>query len=118
MHPDDLVRYNIGRLKLFDLGQQIFIQKEGSMVISSNFRIKNSPGDYVNTLFQCYLFYTDVPYKTVFMLQILTDISWFKNFKLGYHVYFGKDRAFLRYPDEDLLLMGNIFTPGMLRSLN
>jgi hypothetical protein len=118
MHPDDLKRYNTGQTKLFNLGQQLFFEKKGCAVISSNFRFKNLSGEYINTMVQCYLFFTDVPYKTVFVLQVLTDISWFKNFMPGFHFYIGHDPSFFRYPDEYLLHMGNIFTPGNLRSLN
>jgi hypothetical protein len=118
MHPDDHRRYNNGQRKLFNLAHRIFIENNGCAVISSNFRFKNLSGEYINTMIQCYLFFTDTPYKTVFMLEVLTDISWFKNFVLGNHFYLGFDPSFFRYPDEYLLHMGNIFTPGNLRSLN
>jgi hypothetical protein len=43
------------------------------------------------------------------MLQVLTDISWFKKFKVVYHLYIGNDPSYFRYPDEKLLLTGNVF---------
>jgi hypothetical protein len=118
IHPDDLRWYNTAQTKLFTLGQQIFILKTGNALISTNFRIKNSLGQYQNTLVQCYLFFTNNPYKTVYMLQVFTDISWFKKLRLGHHFYIGYDPSYFRYPDENLLLTGNIFSPINLRSLN
>ena len=44
------------------------------------------------------------------MLQVMTDISWFKKIKYGYHYYIGKDFSLFRFPTEDILLKGNIFT--------
>jgi len=118
MHPDDQRRYHTGQTKLFNLAHRIFIEKTGRAVISRNFRFKNSSGEYVNTLVQYYLFFSDVPYETVFLFQVLTDISWFTNLMPWFHFYIGRDPSFFRYPDEYLLQMGNIFTPGNLRSLN
>jgi len=44
------------------------------------------------------------------MININTDIDWFKKIKHGYHYYLGKDLSFFRYPDEEMLMKGNIFT--------
>jgi hypothetical protein len=118
LHPDDRRRYTSAQETIFRLGQKIFIKGKGNLVISGNFRFKDSSGEYSNILVQCYLFYTEIPYKTVFMLEVLTDISWFKNLIPGHHFYLGRDSSFFRYPDEYFLQMGNIFTPGNLRSMN
>ena len=110
IHPDDLVWHNIVQTKLFNLGQQIFSENNGSTLISTNFRFKNALDEYMNTLVQYYLFFTEVPYKTVFILQVFTDISWFKNNKPGYHFHLGNDPYYFRYPDEKLLLTGSVFS--------
>jgi hypothetical protein len=110
MHPDDLLWQNIFWEKLLNLGQQIFYEKKGSSIISYNFRLKNSSGEYINTLVQSYLFFTDVPYKTVFVLHVLTNISWFKNANPGYHYYLGNDPYYFRYPNEKILTTGNVFS--------
>ena len=110
IHPDDLVWHNLAQTKLFNLGQDIFMKNNGSALVSTNFRMKNPSGEFTNTLIQCYLFFTDAPYKTVFILQVLTDISWFDKNKQGYHFYLGNDPYFFRYPDENLLLKGNVFS--------
>jgi DNA-binding CsgD family transcriptional regulator len=109
-HPDDLLRHNIARTKLFNLGQQLFIENHGKSIISTNLRYNNAQGEYRNIMVQCYLFFSDIPYKTVFMLQVMTDISWFKKIKHGYHYYTGKDLSIFRFPTEDILVKGNIFT--------
>jgi hypothetical protein len=110
MHPDDLVWHNIAQTKLFNVGQDIFMKNNGNALVSTNFRLKNSSGEFINTMVQYYLFFTDAPYKTVFILQVLTDISWFDKKKPGYHFYLGNDPYYFRYPDENLLLKGNVFS--------
>lgn len=116
-HPDDLMRHNIARTKLFNLGQQFFIENNGVSIISTNFRFHNPRGEYRNTMVQCYLFFSNIPYKTVFMLQVLTDISWFKKIRHGYHYYTGNDLSLFRYPTDDILLKGNIFSESEFRIL-
>ena len=44
------------------------------------------------------------------MININTDISWCKKIKHGYHYYVGNDLSYFRYPDEELLMTGNIFS--------
>ena len=48
--------------------------------------------------------------NTVYMININTDISWFKKIKHGFHYYVGNDLSYFRYPDEKLLMTGNIFS--------
>jgi len=109
-HPEDLIRHNIARTKLFNLGQQLYIENEGKAILSTNFRFKNTQEVYRNIMVQCYLFFSNVPYKTVFLLQVMTDISWFKKIKHGFHYYIGNDLSCFRYPDEKLLLQGIVFS--------
>jgi len=109
-HPNDLLRLSLGRTKLIDLSQKMFMAKEGAMIISTNFRIKNAQGKYSQFLIQGYLFYTTIPYETVFFLKLHTNIDWSKKIKHGYHYYVGDDMSKFRYPDKELLNLGNIFT--------
>ena len=109
-HPDDLLRHNKARTKLFNLGQDLFIEKKGFKILSTDFRTKHVKDYYSNILVQCYLFFSDVPYQTVFLLQVCTDISWFKKLDHSYHYYLGNDLSFFRYPDKEMLLAGNIFS--------
>jgi hypothetical protein len=110
LDPGDLIWFNIMREKLFNLGHQIFMDKSGTSLVSTNFRFINSKSELINTLLQCYLFYTEVPYKTVFILKVMTDISWFRRATPGYHFYLGNDPYYFRFPDENLLIKGSVFS--------
>jgi DNA-binding CsgD family transcriptional regulator len=116
-HPDDLLRHNTARTKLFSLGHELYIEKKGNGIISTNFRTRHVKDQYSNILVQCYVFYSEVPYRTAFLLQVCTDISWYKKMKHGYHYYTGTDLSLFRYPDEGLLLLGNIFSNSQFRIL-
>jgi hypothetical protein len=109
-HPDDIQRLNLGRAKLIKMAQDLFIAEQGSAVLSTNFKVRNPHGGYTDFLIQCYLFYTLVPYKTVFLIKLHTNIDWHKKIKYGYHYYLGDDLSYFRYPDEEMLMKGNIFT--------
>jgi len=109
-HPDDLQRLNVGRSRLVRKAQDIFIAGEGAALLSTNFKIRNASGGYSNILVQNYLYYTPVPHKTVFFLKIHSNIDWCKKIKCGYHYYLGDDLSFFRYPDSEMLDMGNVFT--------
>jgi DNA-binding CsgD family transcriptional regulator len=109
-HPDDLKRSELGLVKLFKIAHELFVAKKGEMVISSNFRMRSPGGNYVNQLIQCYLFFSLVPIETIYMIHINTDISWYKKMKYGYHYYVGDDLSYFRYPDEEMLMTGNIFS--------
>jgi DNA-binding CsgD family transcriptional regulator len=109
-HPDDLKRSELGLVKLFKTAHELFVAKKGEMLISSNFRLRSPGGNYLNQLIQCYLFFSFFPVETVYMIHINTDISWCKKMKHGYHYYAGDDLSYFRFPDEDLLMTGNIFS--------
>lgn len=109
-HPDDIHRHNLRRSKLFGLGQGLYIAERGEALISTEFRFRNPLGEYPNTLVQCYMFYTEIPLKTVYLIQLLTDISRFKKIKHGYHYYVGDDISLFRFPDDELLHIGSVFS--------
>jgi len=110
VYKDDIQRLNLGRSKIINMAQDLFIAKRGTGILSTNYRFKNPSGRYSDFLVQCYLFYTTVPYKTVFFLKIHTNIDWYKKIKHGYHYYIGTDLSYFRYPDDELLTKGNIFS--------
>jgi len=110
VHPDDLARLINARTRLFRLAGEVFLAKKGIAVISTTLRFLSLSGRFVNQLIQCYLFYESIRQPAVYILQVNTDISWFNKIKYGYHYYIGDDMAFFRYPDEKLLLTGNIFS--------
>jgi len=109
-HPDDLKRNELGIAKLFKEAHELFVAKKGDMLVSTNFRFRNHTGNYSNQLVQCYLFYSPPPNDSAYLININTDIDWFKKMKHGFHYYLGNDLTYFRYPDEELLMEGNIFS--------
>jgi hypothetical protein len=109
-HPDDIQRLNRVRAKVVKMAQDLFIAEKGHAVFSTNIRMRVPSGEYSDFLNQCYLFYTSIPYKTVFFLKIHTNIDWHKKIKHGYHYYVGDDLSYFRYPDDEMLMKGNLFS--------
>lgn len=109
-HPEDLHRYNLAKAKLIRMAEQLYSAEKGFAIISTNTRLRNNDGSYSSILTQGYLFYTAIPYKTVFFLKIHSNIDWHKKIKHGYHYYIGNDIKFFKYPDDELLSLGNVFT--------
>jgi DNA-binding CsgD family transcriptional regulator len=109
-HPLDIQRLNLGRCKIVKLAQDLFIAEKGYTLLSTNYKYRTTSGEYADFLVQCYLFYTTIPYKTVFFLKIHTNIDWHKKIKHGYHYYIGTDLSYFKYPDDDMLMKGNIFS--------
>jgi two-component system secretion response regulator SsrB len=109
-HPDDLRRHHLVRSKLISIAEELYIQKSGRRIISSNFRARQPEGSYKNLIYSCNLFYSKVPYESVFLILVITDISMFETIHRGFHFYNGEDGKFFRFPDDELLLAGNIFT--------
>jgi DNA-binding CsgD family transcriptional regulator len=110
-HLDDLKRHHLARAKLLSTAQEIYIQKSGTCIISANFRgRKQGTTDYANYLYQCFLFYSKIPYESTFLILVITDISHFENIHKGFHYYIGNDPKVFRFPDDELLSTGSIFT--------
>jgi DNA-binding CsgD family transcriptional regulator len=109
-HAEDIQRYSLARAKLIRSAQEFFIAGKGSTLLSSNLKTMSVDGKYKCLLFQCYLFYSDTPVKTVYMLQIHTNVDWCKKIKKEPHYYLGNDLSNFRYPDEELLRIGSIYT--------
>jgi DNA-binding CsgD family transcriptional regulator len=110
VHPDDIKRLNLGRTKVVKIAQDLFIAEKGYSLISTNYKFRTPSGVYSDFLVQGYLFYTTIPVKTVFFLKIHTNIGWHKKIKFGYHYYTGTDLSYFRYPDNEMLMKGNIFS--------
>ena len=110
VHPDDAIRHSVGTAQLFRMASDLFINREGPQVLSTNLRFRNPLGFYPDLLVQCYLFYIESPVNTVFILQIHTDIEHIKKSKNHIHYYVGSDLSNFRFPDEELLMTGNPLT--------
>jgi DNA-binding CsgD family transcriptional regulator len=110
-HQDDLKRHQLARTKLFNVAQDIYIQKSGTCIISANFRGRKQDGEcYTNYLYQCFLFYSKIPYESTFLILVITDISQFEHIHKGFHYYIGNDPKVFRYPDDELLSSGLIYS--------
>jgi DNA-binding CsgD family transcriptional regulator len=109
-HPDDLQQHAVSRGRLLKLASEIYIEGKGSVIMSTNLRFQNHKGTYTNYLVQAYLWFCQIPRKTVCCLFVNTDISWFKEMKYGYNNYLGTDRNYFRFPDEKLIMAGNVFS--------
>jgi hypothetical protein len=110
VHPEDLNRNILGRSVLLKLAHELYLAEHGYKVLSTNFMMKNAEGKYNNLLMQFYIYYSTIPYKSVFVFKVHTNINWFKKRKHGYHYYLGDDLSNFRFPDRELLMMGNVFS--------
>jgi hypothetical protein len=110
LHPDEINRHNLGRTMLLKLAHELYSEEKGYRLLSSNYRMKNAEGKYSNFLMQFYIYYSTIPYKSVFTFKVQTNIDWFKKHKHGYHYYLGEDLSNFRYPDVELLTKGNVFS--------
>jgi DNA-binding CsgD family transcriptional regulator len=110
-HPDDLRRHHLARAKLLGTSQEIYIQKSGTCIISANFRGRNPEGNgFSNYLYQCFFFFSKIPYESTFLILVITDISQFDHIHKGFHYYIGNDPKVFRFPDEKLLSTGSVFS--------
>lgn len=109
-HPDIKERHSVARAKLFKMSQDMFNNQWPNMLVTTNLIIKNRREKYIDLMFQCYLVYSEIPYRSVFVVLVHTDISEIPQMKHGYHFYSGPDMSYFRFPDSKLLMKGNIFT--------
>lgn len=109
-HPEDVRRHHLARAKLFSSAQELYIRKSGSRIISTNVRSIKPDGSIRTLLYQAFFFYSKVPYESVFLFLVITDISGFDHIHKRFHFYFGDDRSLFRYPDNELLMSGSIFS--------
>jgi hypothetical protein len=109
-HPDEIARCNYGLNLLFKQSREILYKGKGQFLFSSDYRMRNASGVYSNFLIQCYLFFSDIPRKTVYFLKVHTNISKIKKTKSGSHFYVGNDMSYFHYPNQHLLDIGNNFS--------
>jgi len=106
-HPNDMQRHTLGRAKLFKMAHDLYAEEKGTSLLSVNLKLRNAWGEYSEILIQLYLYYSEIPYKSVFVIKVHTNIDGFKKNKKGIHFYVGKDTTLFRYPDKELLMIGN-----------
>jgi hypothetical protein len=110
-HPDDIQRLNLGRTKIIKMGQDLFITEKGSTILSTNFRMRGPEGKYSDFLIQCYIFFTSIPYKTVFFLKIQISTG-IKRSSMVTTIIWGTI-----FPGSDILMMNflvrEMFSPNV-----
>lgn len=108
--PIDMPRHNLIRAKTLNAAQDLFIHKEGHVVQSAIFRQPNAADEPIPVLFQVYLFHGQPRHDTVFVIMVLTDLSGMHLPGPGQHYYLGHDLENFRFPDEELLRKGLLFS--------
>lgn len=114
-HPDDLERRKLVRSRIVVMGHELFKQKTGHRVISVNFRCKIRSGEYRDILHQLLLFYSELPYESVFIIMVQTDISDYKKIHRDFHLYIGDDKRYFRCPDDELLMLGSKYSAAEIK---
>lgn len=116
-HKEELFRHNLGRTKMMNLGQSMFISPTDPQILSSTFRFLRPNGNYGHFLIQIYFFVSEAPIKTTYILLVITEIDSFRMNKQKYHYYIGPDLSMFRYPDQELLAIGQLFSDRELEIL-
>jgi DNA-binding CsgD family transcriptional regulator len=109
-HPDEADKHIILRGKVFKTAHDLYNSGKGKMLLSCCTRMRNHRNKYVPILSQCYFFYSEVPHNTVYMLEVYTEVDKYPKTVWAHHHYFGNDLAYFRYPGENLLHTGNLFS--------
>jgi len=110
IHKSDYQRFSAARTTFFKLSQDLYKEEEGKTLFSLTMNLRRADGEYINVLYQHYMFFQQAAAKTVYLLQVLTNIDWIKKIKNGYYYYLGKDMSQFRYPDKNLLNQGGVFS--------
>ena len=116
-HPDDLSRFGLLRAQTFIVERDVLETQKGSALVSFTLRLRNPAGVYNNLLCQAYFFYCPGPHKAVYLLQVISNVGWYKMKKQDYHHYKGKEFSHFRYPDEKLLKIGPHYSARELEIL-
>ena len=108
-HPDDLIRLGLLRAQTFIVEKEVLETQKGSALVSFTIRLRNPAGVYLNHLCQAYFFYSPGPHMAVYLIQVISNVDWYKMKKQEFHHYKGKDLSLFRFPDEHLLKI----SPGL-----
>jgi hypothetical protein len=106
IHPEDEERLGQVRSQVYKMEKKIFQAQKGSALISYRLRIRNPANVYNHLFVQDYMFFSPVPHKAVFLIQVITNTDWYQMKKNSFHHYAGTDLSLFRFPDEDLLKIG------------
>jgi hypothetical protein len=106
VHPDDEEKLGQARARVYKMEREIFQAQKGRLFISFNLRMRNAASNYANLFVQEYMFFSPIPHKAVFLIQVITNIDWYKMKKDRFHLYAGNDLSLFRFPDKSLLEIG------------
>jgi len=109
-HPDEASKHIVLRGKIFKTAHELYNLEKGEKLISTCTRILNHENKFTPLLSQCYFFYTEAPTKTVYLFEVHTEVENFPKALWVHHHYYGNDMSYFRYPDEQLMKTGNIFS--------
>jgi hypothetical protein len=106
IYSEDEYRLGMARTQVYKMEKDIFKAQKGSAVTSYSLRFHDAAGDVFTLVSQDYMFFSPIPYKVVFMIQVVTNINWFEFKKKGFHHYAGTDLSLFKFPDKNLLNIG------------
>jgi len=110
IHPDEMERNVFFKNVITKIGHNLFLAGKGYKLLSTDFLVKNAKGKYINVLSQFFIYYSELPYKSVFAFKVHTNIEWCKQHKCCLHYYLGEDMSNFRYPDKELLKVADVFS--------
>jgi hypothetical protein len=74
-HPDDAHSYRLFLNKSFNIARDLFREEKGARILSVNVRLRNPQGLYSDSLIQVFLYYGSLPDKSVFSIEVITDLG-------------------------------------------
>ncbi len=92
-HPDDAASYSLFLKKSFDIARELLRKEDGARILSVNVRLRNPQGLYSDSLIQVFLYYSSLPDKSVFSIEVITDLGVSK-IKSTYHPFMEKKLSF------------------------
>lgn len=110
IYPDDIGRLSWASSQLLKQGGKIFENRNSRLLLSYNLRFRNHFENFVNFLVQDLLFCAETPKRTVYSIRVFTNIDRIKMKNNSFHQYVGEDLSLFRFPDEQLLEIGPIFS--------
>ena len=74
-HPADAYSYSLFLKKSFNMAGELLREEKGARILSVNVRLRNPQGLYSNSLIQVFLYYSSLPDKSVFSIEVITDLG-------------------------------------------
>ncbi len=94
-HPDDAQSYRLFLKKSFNKAGELFREEKGARILSVNVRLRNPQGLYSDSLIQVFLYYGSEPDKSVFSIEVITDLGLSK-VNSAYHSFLGNKLSLFR----------------------